>query len=53
MQVFVHGDSDQRANIESDKRSETDLDAESGLGEVEDVGHGSVISAEGKPAEMQ
>ena len=44
MQVFVHGDSDKRANIESDKRSKPDLDAESGLGEVEDVSHGSVIS---------
>ena len=44
MQVFVHGDSDKRANIESDKRSKPDLDAESGLGEVEDISHGSIIS---------
>lgn len=42
MQVFLHGDSDKGANIESDKRSKLDLDAESGLGEG---GHGSVISA--------
>ena len=40
MQVFVHGDSDKRANIESDEHSKSDLDAESGLEEVEDVSHG-------------
>jgi len=45
-EVFVHVNSDKRANNESDKSSKPDLflDAESGLREVEDVSHGSVIS---------
>jgi hypothetical protein len=58
MQVFVHVDADERANIESSKSSKPDrpLDAESGLRGVEGVRRGSVVSVmlvRGEPTKKQ